>query len=273
MIIIGEKINATRNTVKPMILDRQADKLRTLAQQQASAGATYIDINVGTGTGDQADEIESMQWAVSQVLSSVDKPICIDSADPQVLSAGLRACRERGAMINSIKADADCLAEVLPLAASHRVPVVCLAMDHEGIPKDVAGRLAACHAIADAAVKHGLGLEYLYFDPLVLPVATDDRQALVTLNTLAAVKKQFPQAKSVMGLSNVSYGLPARPSLNAAFLHMALYAGLDAVIMDPLNVDMAAAVRTGEALIGRDRHFRRYTRALRNESKTQRSTM
>lgn len=106
-------------------------------------------------------------------------------------------------------------------------------------------------------------MENIFFDPLVLPISTDARQGLVTLDTLAAVKKEFTGARSTMGLSNVSYGLPGRPALNAAFLHMAVYTGLDAVIMDPLNEVMMDAVRAGEALAGKDRHFRKYTRAFR----------
>jgi 5-methyltetrahydrofolate corrinoid/iron sulfur protein methyltransferase len=99
----------------------------------------------------------------------------------------------------------------------------------------------------------------------VLPVSTDIRQGCVTLDTLAAVKKEFPAAKTVMGLSNVSYGLPERARLNIAFLHMAVFAGLDAAIMDPLDRDLTAAVRAAEALVGKDRHCRRYTRAFRNK--------
>lgn len=264
MIIIGEKINATRKAVKPMILERREAELIDLARQQADAGAAYIDINVGTGTGGQEDEVEAIRWAVTTVKAAVAKPICVDSADPRVLAAGLAACDGHDAMINSVKADPDYLAEVLPIAARHEVPVICLAMDLEGIPKDAAGRLAACQTIADAAGAHGVPEAHLFFDPLVLPIAADATQAKVTLDTLAAVKDRFPAAKTVMGLSNVSYGLPVRPQLNAAFLAMALYAGLDAAIMDPMDPTMRAAALTGTALMGRDRHFRKYSRAFRN---------
>jgi 5-methyltetrahydrofolate corrinoid/iron sulfur protein methyltransferase len=264
MIIIGEKINATRKAVKEMILERRDDRLVALARRQAEAGAAYIDINVGTGTGTQADEIAAMRWAVDAVKTAVGKPICVDSADPAVLAAGLEACAGHSALINSVKADDTHLAEVLPIAAGHRVPVIALAMDQGGIPKEVKGRLAACRTIADAAARHGVPLDDLFFDPLVLPIATDGTQARVTLDTLAAVKAQLPRARTVMGLSNVSYGLPARARMNAAFLGMALYAGLDAAIMDPMDSVMTAAALTGEALMGRDRHFRKYTRAFRN---------
>lgn len=266
MIIIGEKINATRAAVREVIEQRQADRLVTLAREQAGAGATHIDVNVGTGRGTQDDEIESMRWAVSTLCQAIEKPLCIDSADPAVLQAGLEALDGRPAMINSVKADTHSLGAVLPLAARHTAPLVALAMDDQGIPKTVEGRIAACQKITAACADFQVALEQLYFDPLVLPVSTDASQGKVTLDTLAAIKQTFDGAHTVMGLSNISFGLPDRAGLNAAFLQMAIYAGLDAAIMDPANAVMMAAVRAGEALMGKDRHFRRYTRALRKHA-------
>jgi 5-methyltetrahydrofolate--homocysteine methyltransferase len=267
MMIIGEKINATRKSVRAIVEERQEDALAALAQDQAGAGTSYIDVNVGTGRGSAADEIDAMKWAVAVVCGAVDKPLCIDSADPPVLEAGLSALNGRPAMINSTKADDKSLGDILPLAAQYQVPVVALAMDDKGIPETAEGRLAACRTIADRAEADRIPLEHVYFDPLVLPISTDAHQGRVTLDTLAAIKENFPGARTTMGLSNISYGLPGRSVLNAAFLHMAAYAGLDAVIMDPLDEVMMDAVRSGEALMGKDRHFRKYTRAFRKKAR------
>ncbi len=263
MIIIAEKINATRKAVAAIIEERRQDRLADLARQQADAGAAFIDVNVGTGNGTREDEIQSMQWAVTAIYAATDKPLCIDSADAAVIQAGLEAMGGRPAMINSIKADNHCLETVLPLAARYQAPVVALAMDDQGIPKTVQGRIAACRKIASACADHQVPLEQIYFDPLVLPVSTDAGQGKVTLDTLAAIKQTFTGAQTTMGLSNISFGLPGRAALNAAFLQMAVYAGLDSAIMDPANAVMMAAVRAADSLMGRDRHFRRYTRALR----------
>lgn len=263
MIVIGEKINATRSAVRDIIEQRRADQLVDLAQKQAAAGAAYIDVNVGTGSGSQQDEVEAMQWAVGTLNPAVDKPLCIDSADPEVMEAGLEAMAQRPAMINSTKADAKYLKSVLPLAARFKAPVVALAMDDKGIPETVEGRIEACRTIATACRDFDVPLESVFFDPLVLPVSTDARQGKVTLDTLAAIKQTFPGARTTLGLSNISFGLPGRTLLNAAFLQMAIYAGLDAAIMDPLNEGMMLAARTGDALMGRDRHFRKYSRAFR----------
>lgn len=265
MIVIGEKINATRTAVRDIVEQRQADRLLDLARLQAMAGAAYIDVNIGTGKGTRQDEIDAMQWAVTTLLPTIEQPLCIDSADPEVLEAGLEAMAGRPAMINSTKADAKSLTTVMPLAARFKTPVVALAMDDKGIPETVEGRLKACRRIEEGCREYGLPMESVYFDPLVLPVSTDNRQGAVTLDTLAAIKKTFPGARTVMGLSNISFGLPGRALLNAAFLHMAIYAGLDAAIMDPLKEDMMQAARTGVALMGKDRHFRKYARAFRNK--------
>ncbi len=263
MIIIGEKINASLPGIKVIIEKRDEASLLELATSQAAAGASFIDVNVGTGVASREDEMLSMQWAIETIQAHVDTPLCIDSADPAVLEAGLSVRNGKPSLVNSTKAEEKNLAQVLPLASQYESPLVGLAMDEAGIPKTVEKRLRACEKIANACQEYGVPLGYVYLDPLVLPVSTDVKQGLVTLNTLAEIKKQFPAAKTAMGLSNVSYGLPGRSRLNKAFLYMAIYAGLDAAIMDPLNEALTSAVKAAEALVGKDRYCRRYTKAFR----------
>ncbi len=263
MIIVGEKINASRPGVREIIEQRNAQGLVELAQRQADAGARYIDVNVGTGSGSREDEIAAMDWAVRTVAEAVDKPLSVDSADPGVLEAGLKAVGDRSALINSTKAEPEILEPVVGLAARFGSPLVGLAMDETGIPVTVEGRIDACRKIVSACEKHRVPIESIFFDPLVLPVSTDVKQGRVTLETISRVKEEFPAAKTVMGLSNISFGLPARGKLNAAFLHMAVLAGLDAAIADPLDTDLMAAVTVAEVLVGKDRHCRKYTRAFR----------
>jgi 5-methyltetrahydrofolate corrinoid/iron sulfur protein methyltransferase len=266
VIIIGEKINASRPGVKEIIENRDIQGLLALAREQAEAGATYIDVNVGIGTGTKEEEIKSMEWAVETIQNGIETNLCIDSADPKVLKAGIDTRQGRASIINSTKAEEKTLEKVVPLASQAKAPIIALAMDEAGIPKDVQGRLNACRKIVSSCEKHGVSLENVYFDPLVIPVSADAGQGIVTLNTIAGIKEEFPLAKTVVGLSNISYGLPARSMLNAAFLHMAIYAGLDAAIMDPADEGLASAVKAGRALIGKDRHFRRYTKAFRKNN-------
>lgn len=263
MIIIGEKINATISRVKTIIQERRSAELIELARTQSESGSDYVDVNVGTGVGSREDEIESIQWAVETIQQAVETPLCIDSADPRVLEAGLEARGGKASMINSTKAEEDQLEVIVPLAKHYQALLVGLAMDESGIPKTVDDRVRACGKIAAACERYGVNMGGVLFDPLVIPVSTDVTQGMVTLETIRRVKEAFPGARTVMGLSNVSYGLPERARINAAFLHMAIAAGLDAALVDPMNAELMAAVKTAEALVGKDRHCRKFIRAFR----------
>jgi 5-methyltetrahydrofolate corrinoid/iron sulfur protein methyltransferase len=263
MITIAEKINATIPAAKIIIESRDTAALLDLAVRQAEAGASYIDVNVGTGSGTGADEITAMQWAVTTIQEKIDTPLCIDSADPAVLEAGLAVRGGRPSLINSTKATVENLAAVVPLAARFGFPMVGLAMDEAGIPKTAEGRLAACRTIVAACAARNVPEENIYFDPLVVPVSTDINQGAVTLETLAAIKKTFPRAGTVMAVSNISFGLPRRKIINSAFLHMAIAAGLDGAILNIFDEELLGAIRAAEVLVGKDRHCRRYTRSFR----------
>ncbi|CAN2042029.1 5-methyltetrahydrofolate corrinoid/iron sulfur protein methyltransferase [Candidatus Magnetomoraceae bacterium gMMP-15] len=265
MIIIGEKINATIKSAKEIILNQDKKKLLDLAKRQVQAGANYIDVNVATGVGSPEDEIDAMKWAVTSIQKELDKPLCIDSADPKVLEAGLDVVKG-SVLINSTTAEDKMLKQILPLAKRYNAPIVCLAMDEKGISKTVDGRLNACKKIAEACKEEGIGLDSVYFDPLVMPISTDATQGLLTLHTITAIKKEFPEAGTVLGLSNISFGLPDRININASFLQMAIYSGLNAAFLDPIEVKIISAIKTAEAIIGKDRHFRRYIRSYRNSS-------
>ncbi|MBW2602723.1 MAG: dihydropteroate synthase [Deltaproteobacteria bacterium] len=263
MIIIGEKINATLDAVKTIILNRDTESLLELIQNQVAAGADYIDVNVGTGVGSLEDEIESIRWAVESIQEQIKTPLCIDSADPKVIATALEILDGKPSMINSAKAEKHSLESVVPLAAEHDSFLIALTMDESGIPTTVNGRLRCCDAILGACERYGVSIQNLYIDPLVMPISTDINSGMVTLKTLTAIKEKFPGAKTVTGLSNVSYGLPERSRLNVAYLHMCIFAGLDAAIIDPLDKTLMDAVKTGEVLSGKDRHCRRYMRSFR----------
>lgn len=265
MIIVGENINASISGVKAVIESRESDRLIDMANAQVDSGADYIDVNVGTGQGSQQDEITNMIWAVQTLAEKTDRPLCIDSSDPAVIEAGLSALSGARGMINSTKAEDSLLDAIMPLTLKHDASLVALAMDETGIPDTVEARVNACEKIARSAHQHGVPNTSIYFDPLVLPVSTDGKHGIITLKTIKAIKETFPDANTIVGLSNISYGLPGRAAINAAFLHMAIYAGLDAMIVNPQEKSIIDAVLVGEALIGRDRHFRRYSRMFRRK--------
>ena len=263
MIVIGEKINATMPRVRKAISGRNKATLAGLAREQEKAGADCIDVNVGTGEGDGKAEIENMQWLVNVVKDSVGCSLCIDSADAGVLKAGLLAGMDRAGFVNSVKADEEAMEDILPFVAGRDVNVVGLAIDENGIPGDADGRLRACELIAEGAVRHGIPLEKIYFDPVCMPVGTDASQGKVTIDTLVGIKKYFPAAKTILAVSNVSHGLPHRSWLNRAMVQAALAHGVDALLMDPLDRPLVGAIRAANVVMGRDRHCRKFLRAAR----------
>ncbi len=263
MLVIGEKINATNRAVAEAIINRDKDFLVNLATTQAAAGADFIDINAGTGHGSRQDEAASMGWLVELIQAATDKPLAIDSDSPDVIAAALHKYRGERLIINSVNAEPERLAAIGPLAAERQAWVVALAMGTGGIPESVEKRLAACELIMTYLTGLGMEAEQIFFDPLVLPIAVDPSQGLVTLRTIEQIKSRYPAARTVMGLSNVSYGLPGRKLINRGFLLMAAHAGLDAVIIDPLDAKTMSLIKAADMLTGKDPSCRRYLRAHR----------
>jgi 5-methyltetrahydrofolate--homocysteine methyltransferase len=262
MIVVGEKVNATRKAVKEAVEKHDAAFLAELIRSQDAAGADYIDLNVGIGSGLPAQEIADMQWLVDIALDATAKPLCIDSADPAVFKAAADRLRgSRAFMLNSAKGTPDSLDAILPIVALHQSPFVALAMDERGVAPDAETRLTACAGIHDEAARRGIDPSLILFDPLVMPLSTDASQAMVTCECIRRIKERFPKSKTIIGLSNVSYGLPRRGLLNQAFLIAALASGLDAAIIDPTSKDMRRALLAGLALVGRDRHCLGFIRA------------
>ncbi len=261
MIIIGEKINGTRQAVRDAILARDEAFLQELAASQAESGADYIDVNVSTGT---IDEVDSMEWAIGVVCRATEKPLALDSADPRVLARGLELCAGSRPFINSVSGEEARLQGVLPLVARYSCPVVALAMDEAGIPETAESRLEICRRIVERAGALGIEPGDIYLDPLALPVSADCGQGRLTLRTLELIKAELPGVRTVMGLSNVSFGMPRRTVINRAMMAVATFAGLDAAIIDPTDRELVAAAFASEALMGDDRFCRNYMKAFRS---------
>ena len=261
MLVIGEKINASNKSVGEAIASRDRKFLEDLAKAQAAAGADFIDVNVGHGPHEH--QTATMEWLIEIVQSATDKPLAIDSDDPAIIEAALRKYRGERVLINSVTAEPARLASIGSLAAERKAWLVALVMGTNGIPESVEERLVACELIMKHLTRLGMEAEQIFFDPLVLPVAVDSNQALVTLKTIEQIKSRYPSAKTVVGLSNISYGLPSRGLVNRAFLLMAAYTGLDAVILNPLDTKTMSLIKVADMLTGKDPLCRGYTRAHR----------
>jgi len=262
MLVIGEKINATSKRVAQAIVERDSPFLQELARKQVDAGAHYLDVNAGRGQGSE-QEAEDLRWAIDTVRAATDAPLAIDSSDPRSIEAALAHYRGDAAIINSVNAEEEKLKALLPLALKHQAYVIALAMDDSGVPQDVEGRLRACDRILERATAYGFPLERIFIDPLVLPLSVDTDQGMVTLKTLEQIKARCPQAKTTLGLSNVSYGLPLRGAINRALLLMAMYLGLDSVILDPLDARLMAHIKAAQVVLGQDPFCKSYLKDYR----------
>ena len=259
MEIIGEKINGTRKRVAKAIAERDAGFIRDLARRQAEAGAAWLDINAGTHPQQEADDLV---WLIESVQAEVDTPLCLDSANPRALAAAIGAV-DKTPMVNSISGEPERLENILPLVAEHGCRVIALAMDATKIPETSEARVAVVHKVMAATRVAGIPDEHVYADPLAMTIGTDTCSGLTFFETLRAVHAAYPEAHLTAGLSNISFGLPARSYINRAFLTLAVAAGLDSAILDPLDRDLRATLLAAELVLGRDDYCLRYTQAYR----------
>ena len=266
MLIIGEKINGTLKGIGAAINQRNAEAITAAVRKQDLAGADVIDVNAGTGKTQGPAEIEDLQWLLGVVQKATAKPLAIDSENPEVIAAGLQLVKGPTPWINSASAAPARLESILALARNTGGPVIALCMDEKGIPTSREGRLKAAERIFRAARDKGINPECLYFDPLVMPICANDKAGVMNLELISSIKTSFPGARTVVGLSNISFGLPQREVVNQTFLTLCLQAGLDAAIMDPTRVNTLMALRAADAILGRDRICRRYMQTYRTIS-------
>lgn len=259
MQIIGEKINGTRKRVGQAIVDRDVNYIQNLARRQAEAGSTWLDVNAGTHPDREPDDLV---WLVNTVQAVVDTPLSLDSANPQALKAAVEIVN-RTPMINSISGETQRLTEMLPLAAAHGCPVIALAMDDRGIPEDSATRVEVAHQVLAATRAAGIPDARVYVDALAMTISTNTQSAAIFCDTIRTIHAAYPEVHFTVGLSNISFGLPARSYINRAFLTLALAAGLDCAILDPLDQELRATLLAAELVLGRDDYCLKYVRAYR----------
>ena len=248
-IIIGERINPTgKKRLKTALAEGDTAYVLREAVAQVEAGAAVLDVNTGVPGLDEASVLDRTVLAVQGV---VDLPLQIDTSDPVALERALRHYNGK-ALVNSVNGKDESLAAVLPLVAKYGGVVVALALDEHGIPPTAEGRLAIARKILARGAEYGLGPNDFVFDALCLAVSADATSANVVLETLRRVRAELG-CRTVLGVSNISFGLPGRPHLNAAFYTLAMGAGLSAAIINPLSAEMMAAWRAYRALMGHDR--------------------
>ena len=247
--IIGERINPTgRKAFQEELRAGDLSRVETDVAQQVAGGAMVLDVNMGTPL---ADEAELMRRAVRLIQGLTDLPLVIDSSIIEVLDAGLAAYQGK-ALVNSVTAEDDRLAAILPLVKRYGAAVIALPNDEEEIPEEPERRLELARKIVDVATgRYGIALADIVFDPLAMPVGADTSLVLRTLETIALLRQEFG-VNMTLGASNVSFGMPDRGSIGAAFLPMAIASGLTSAIMDARSPQLVRSVKAADLLLDRD---------------------
>jgi 5-methyltetrahydrofolate--homocysteine methyltransferase len=260
-VMIGEKINPTgRKKLAAALTEGNFDYVRQLAESQVAWGAEVLDVNVGTPG---LDEVAAVKKVVELISSVVSVPLCLDSGNPEVLAAGLAATPGKP-LVNSVSGEEKRLTSVLPLVKERGAVVIGLTMDDNGIPKTAEERVAVAEKIIERAAKMGIPIEDIIIDPLVLTVGSDSKAAMVTLQTIELLRKEFG-VNINLGASNVSFGLPDRLSINQAFLALAIQLGATCSITDPTK--LGATIKAADLLLGRDENSLRYIKYFRAAEK------
>ena len=255
-VVIGERINPTgKKRLRKALEEGDMAYVLNEAIAQEERGAEVLDVNVGTPG---VDEAALLTQAVQELQAVTDLPLQLDTADPAAMERALRAYHGK-AMINSVNGKQEVMDAVFPLVKKYGGAVVALTLDEHGIPGTAEGRLAIAERILKEAGRYGIDRKDLLFDPLTMTVSADASAAQVTLDALAMIREKTG-CGTVLGVSNVSFGLPEREILGSVFLTMALERGLSAAIMNPLSDRMMGAMTGFRTLTGRDENCGAYIR-------------
>lgn len=263
-VVIGERINPTgRKKLAAEIAAGNYSTVERDAAAQVAAGAHVLDVNAGVPT---ADEARMMTEMVKRVQALVDVPLCIDSSMVPALEAGL-AAYDGKALINSVTGEQESLESVLPLARKYGAAVVAICNDEGGISEDPLVRFEVAKKIKHRAMDHGIPAADVVVDPLVMPVGAVGNAGRSVLSLVRRVREEL-ELNTTCGASNISFGLPDRQGLNAAFLAMLIGAGLTSAIVNPLHGQVMTGITGAEVLAGLDNRCKRWMKRCRAQEQT-----
>jgi cobalamin-dependent methionine synthase I len=259
MLIIAERINASRRSIAAAISAGDDMFIKSEAKAQDLAGAAYIDVNAGTFVG---EEIEKLKWIITAVQDVTDKPLCIDSPDPKVIAAAVPLVK-RAPMINSISLEHERLEGILPIVAESKAKVIALCQSEDAMAETADNKVRIAEKLAQKVTSFGIPLDDLYIDPLVFPLSSNVNSAMEALKAIERIMVNFPGIHTTCGLTNVSHGLPSRKLVNRTFLTAAIIHGLDSAIMDPTDRQLYSAMKAALAVSGRDEYCMGFIKAFR----------
>jgi len=263
MILIAEKLNGSIPSCAAAIAARDVSYIKDLAKRQADSGVDYIDCCASV----KENELETLAWMVDAVQSVTDLPISLDSPDVSVIIDAMVLCKKPG-MFNSVSGEGDKIDRAFPILAkpeNSKWHIMALLCDDTGIPKTAEKRIEVFDFIMDKASEYGIEDNRIHIDPAVeMLCTTDDGEgAFKILNVMKHIKKVRPNVHISGAISNISYNLPVRRLVNQAFAILAIGAGMDSAVLDPLNKDLRGVILAAEAMLGLDDYCAEYVAAYR----------
>jgi 5-methyltetrahydrofolate--homocysteine methyltransferase len=269
LLVIGERINSSIKNVEKAISEHDLEFIQAEVSNQLQAGAKVIDLNAGTFIKSELDELFWLIQGIKDLPGLTPEiGIALDSSDADIIEGGLEEMTKLGLpnkpMINSVTAEQEKLDNILPLVSKFDTHLIGLCMNENGIPNEPGDRVQLGLDIIKACSGYDIPKTNILIDPLVLPVSTDINNGLTVLKAIKLLKQTEPECITVMGLSNISYGLPKRELMNRTYITMAMLYGLDAAILNPLDKDLMAGIKATETLLGKDNYCMNYIKAYRD---------
>jgi len=263
MILIGEKLNGSIPSCAAAIAARDDSYIKDMAKRQAEANVDYLDCCASV----RENELETLSWMIGAIQSVTDCPIALDSPDVSVIIDAMPLCKKPG-MFNSVSAEGDKIEKAFPVLAkpeNHKWHVMVLLCDDTGIPKTAEKRIEVFDLLMAKATEYGIDDRRIHIDPAVemLCTADDGEGMLKIFDVMKHIKKSRPNVHISGAVSNISFNLPVRRLVNQAFAVLAISAGMDSAVLDPLNKDLRGAILAAEALLGYDDFCAEYVSAFR----------
>lgn len=249
MIIVGEKLNSSLEAARLAMKNRDAGAVIKLAKMQVDAGSSYLDLNAGMFYD---AEVEVMEWLVKTIQEAVEVPFAIDSVNPAAMKRAFEVNTNPRPLMNSVTAGDKSFSSMTPILKEHPASVVALCMDDNGIPETVDQRVKIADILVERLTKLGLTLGDIYIDPLVCPIGSGSHNGVAAIETVRKVVCNYPGIHIMCGLSNISFGLPARKIINQVFLVSMMNAGMDGAILDPLDKRLMSCMYACKAILGAD---------------------
>lgn len=263
MEIIGERINTSIKYIEKAYSDRDSKVIQEEALKQVEAGANMLDVNAGLKL---EENIKRLEWAVDIIQEVTDVPLWIDSTHPKAIEAGLRRCRDiKNTVANSISLQKGRIEGILPLVKELGCKVVGITIDEKGVMPDYSeGRLEIANRLADIIDSYDIPLDSVYIDFMCLPISAKGwyKQGWISLESCRLIKKEIPQVKSLVNVSAATWKLPKRNFATRTLQAMLMAAGLDAVILNPLDKELMATIIASDTLLGNDKDCKKYMKAF-----------